>query len=170
MIALYIPTGLLCGWLISEVAGRLMGRWSRVGPPLVAGLLLGLALWGAKGQLGIVSPQYVMVTRPDRQAMTWIREHTPAQAKFLVEGFRIYDGRSAVGADAGWWIPLLAERANTLPPQYALLNEAPIMPNYTQQVVDLVEVLEHNEPASAAGLRRFARWGSRTSTSVRRKD
>ena len=68
-----------------------------------------------------------MVTKPDRQAMTWIREHTPAQAKFLVEGFRIYGGRSVVGSDAGWWIPLLADRANTMPPQYALLNETPII-------------------------------------------
>ena len=134
-----------------------MRRWTRLGPPLVSVLLLGLALWGAKGQLGIVSPEYVMVTRPDRQAMTWIREHTPTQAKFLVEGFRIYGGRSAVGADAGWWIPLLAERANTMPPQYAMLNEAPIIPNYTQQVVDLVEILEHN----AAG------FGGRTARTLR---
>ena len=159
MIALYIPTGLLCGWLISEAAGPVVRRWSRLGPPLVSSLLLGLALWGAKGQLGIVSPQYVMVTKPDRQAMTWIREHTPAQAKFLVEGFRIYGGRSVVGSDAGWWIPLLADRANTMPPQYALLNETPIIPDYTQQVVGLVETLEHNTPASAVGLQALCEAG-----------
>jgi hypothetical protein len=153
MIALYIPTGLLCGWLISEAAGPVTRRWARLGPPLISVLLLGLALWGVRGQLGIVRPEYVMVTRPDRQAMAWIREHTPTQAKFLVEGFRIYGGRSAVGADAGWWIPLLADRANTMPPQYAMLNEKPIIPNYTQQVVSLVETLETNAPASAAGLR-----------------
>ena len=49
MIALYIPTGLLCGWLISEAAGPVVRRWSQFGPPLVSSLLLGLALWGAKG-------------------------------------------------------------------------------------------------------------------------
>jgi hypothetical protein len=100
-----------------------------------------------------------MVTNPDRQAMTWIREHTPAQAKFLVEGFRIYGGRSVVGSDAGWWIPLLADRANTMPPQYALLNETPIIPDYTQQVVGLVETLEHNTPASAVGLQALCKAG-----------
>lgn len=159
LIALYIPTGLLSGWLIGELASYAAQRVPRVGPPLVAGVILALAVWGAKGQIGIISPQHVMVTRPDTQAMTWIRENTPREARFLVEGFRIYNGSSAVGADAGWWIPLLGERANTMPPQYALLNEAPTVPNYTQQVVGLVETLEANPPATLATLRALCEAG-----------
>ena len=88
-----------------------------------------------------------------------IRENTPAETRFLVEGFRIYDGRSAVGADAGWWIPLLAGRANTMPPQYALLNERPIDPDYSRNVVALVAGLEANSPATTEGMRLLCEQG-----------
>ena len=46
-------------------------------------------------------------------------------------------GDRSVGVDAGWWIPLLARRENTLPPQYALLAEKPISLDYSQRVVAL---------------------------------
>ena len=87
---------------------------------------------------------FALVLRPDIKAMEWIKENTPIDAKFLVEGFRIYGGTSAVGSDAGWWIPLLTGRKNSMPPQYALLNEIPIDPGYSQDVVDLVTMLEES--------------------------
>lgn len=159
LIALYIPTGLLSGWLIGEFVGCAARHWPRIAPPLMAGVILTLAVWGAKGQVGIINPQHIMVTRPDSQAMAWIRENTPPNARFLVEGFLIYDGRSAVGADAGWWIPLLGERANTMPPQYALLNEVPTAPGYNQQVVALIRTLTANPPATPAALRALCEAG-----------
>jgi hypothetical protein len=152
LIALYIPVGLMAGWLIGEVAGWL-GRWG------ATAVLLALALWSARGQMGVVDTRFALVNRPDIRAMAWIRENVPADARFLVEGFRIYGGRSAVGADAGWWIPLLARRENTMPPQYALLNEAPAESGYSQRVVDLVAHLEEHSPASPEGLARLCEWG-----------
>jgi len=152
LIALYIPVGLMAGWLIGEIAGSL----GRLGATVV---LLALALWSARGQMGVVDTRFALVTRPDIRAMAWIRENIPADARFLVEGFRIYGGRSAVGADAGWWIPLLARRENTMPPQYALMNEAPAEPGYSQRVVDLVAHLEEHSPASPEGLARLCEWG-----------
>jgi len=152
LIALYIPVGLMAGWLIGEIAGSL----GRLGATAV---LLALALWSARGQMGVVDTRFALVNRPDIRAMAWIRENVPADARFLVEGFRIYGGRSAVGADAGWWIPLLARRENTMPPQYALLNEAPAESGYSQRVVDLVAHLEEHSPASPEGLARLCEWG-----------
>ena len=152
LIALYIPVGLMAGWLVGEIAGWL----GRLGATSV---LLALALWSARGQMGVVDTRFALVNRPDIRAMAWIRENIPADARFLVEGFRIYGGRSAVGADAGWWIPLLARRENTMPPQYALLNEAPAEPDYSQRVVDLVAHLEEHSPASPEGLARLCEWG-----------
>jgi hypothetical protein len=152
LIALYIPVGLMAGWLIGEIA-RWLDRW---GATVV---LLALALWSARGQMGVVDTRFTLVNRPDIRAMAWIRENVPADARFLVEGFRIYGGRSAVGADAGWWIPLLARRENTMPPQYALLNEAPAESGYSQRVVDLVAHLEEHSPASPEGLARLCEWG-----------
>jgi len=152
LIALYIPVGLMVGWLFGEIVGWI-GRWGAVA------ILLILAMWSIRWQATIVNTRFVLVTRPDMRAMTWIRENTPTDALFLVEGFRIYNGRSAVGDDAGWWIPLLTRRKNTMPPQYALLNEAPAVPGYSQRVVDLVAYLEEHSPASPEGLAQLCEWG-----------
>jgi hypothetical protein len=48
--------------------------------------------------------------------MAWVRENTPESAKFLVNSFFAYGGSVVVGSDGGWWLPLLAGRANTVPP------------------------------------------------------
>ena len=119
---LYAPVGLLIGWLFGEIIGWLNARW-RVG--WLAGVILlgAAALLGARTQSRIMQPSpYTIVTWPDMQAARWIRANTPPDATFLVEGFRIYAGSTAVGSDAGWWLPLLAGRANTMPPQYALVE------------------------------------------------
>jgi hypothetical protein len=91
--------------------------------------------------------------------MVWIREHTPPNALFLVEGFSIYGGFSAVGSDGGWWIPLLAWRGNTMPPQYALLNEAPSKPGYTQSIVELVNSLEKASSTSPENIKLMCEQG-----------
>jgi hypothetical protein len=160
VIALYIPVGLLVGWLVGQIAmlvvqwaGGARRRW------IMGAAIVSMAVWAALGQMRIVQPSYVMVTRPDVRAMAWIRENTPPEARFLVEGFRIYGGYSTVGADAGWWIPLLAGRENTMPPQYALVNEVPVESGYTQRVVGLVAHLETASPASPEGMRLLCDWG-----------
>ncbi|MGQ9804377.1 MAG: hypothetical protein ACUVSH_11190, partial [Anaerolineae bacterium] len=157
LIALYMPVGLLSGYFIERVASALK-RLSAGGCWGWRCIVAVVALWGAVQQTRIVQPQFIMVTRPDMRAMEWIREYVPATARFLVEGFRIYDGRSAVGADAGWWLPLLAGRENTMPPQYALLNEAPAEPLYSLQVVNLVAALESGPPTSPENLRQLCGW------------
>jgi len=142
VIALYMPVSLVVGW----GAGRLVGLFTQKHGPtrgmVVSMLLLVAALWGTKTRLGDVDLSFALVNRPDLRAMAWIREHTSSQAKFLVEGFRIYGGYTAVGADAGWWIPLLTQRQNTIPPQYAMFNERPIDAGHTQSVVARIAVLE----------------------------
>nr|HID13189.1 hypothetical protein [Anaerolineae bacterium] len=159
LIALYIPVGLLVGWLIGQVTG-LVQRWvGKAGRWAIGMAVAAVAVWAAVGQMGIVHPSYIMVTWPDMRAMTWIQEYTTPEARFLVEGFRIYEGRSAVGADAGWWIPLLTRRQNTMPPQYALVNEVPAEAGYTQRVVDLVAQLEAISPTSSEGMRLLCDWG-----------
>lgn len=151
IIALYIPVGLACGWPIGALLTWAARRIGAAGLPLAAAALAVTALAATPGQATLVAPSYEIVTRPDREAMAWIAANTPPDARFLVNGFRIYGGTSAVGADGGWWIPLLARRANTMPPQYALLNEQPSPADYTERVVGLVAALEQSSPASPAG-------------------
>jgi len=155
LIALYIPVSLLLGWLIGLIAVPI----GRVVKPLALALILTiLALWGIWGQIKIVDPARVLVTRPDVQAMEWIQQNTAEDSLFLVEGY-FYQGYSAIGSDAGWWIPFLAGRSNNMPPQYALLSETPNEPGYSKAVVDLVVQLEDTSPASAEGLETLCDWG-----------
>jgi hypothetical protein len=159
LIALYIPVSLLLGWLIGQVARLANLRLGNLGQWAIGLTLLGMAVWAAIGQLRMVQPEHVMVTRPDTQAMAWIRNNTSPEARFLVEGFRIYGGYSAVGADAGWWIPLLAGRQSTMPPQYALLNEVPAEEGTSQRLVELISHLEGVSLASPEGVARVCEWG-----------
>ena len=140
LIALYIPIGMVIGWLIAEITGQGNGS---IRQSLVAIAVFVVAILSALGQRNIANPAtFAYVTRPDTRALAWIREHLPDDAHFLVEGYGIYGGTTIVGGDAGWWIPLLAHRQNTMPPQYAILNESPVQPDYTQRMVALVNRLE----------------------------
>ena len=91
--------------------------------------------------------------------MEWVRQHTPADAQFLINGLVYTDGYSVVGGDAGWWFPLLARRANSIPPQYALFTAVPIEPGYTQQVNDLVHTLLAHPPTTAEGTQALCDFG-----------
>ena len=156
VILLYIPASILIGWLFGEITQLVIWKWDTTGKILVSVFLLALAVWGSINMRNVADPNtYAMVHDPDLSAMEWIKENTPADSRFLVEGFRIYGGTSAVGADAGWWISLLANRQNTMPPQYALLNEVPSPADYSQNVVDLIAYLESNSPGTLQGVQRL---------------
>jgi hypothetical protein len=152
LISLYIPAGLLFGWLVGQIA-NLFNRSILVEVLLLLCMVIN-GVWLAWEQRMIAEPQsFAMVTRPDIQAMAWIRENTKPDARFLVEGFRAFYNTSAVGSDAGWWLPLLAERANTMPPLYALASEEPLEDGYTEQVVELVALLEITPLNTLEGVR-----------------
>lgn len=149
MISLYLPVSVLLGWLVGEAYRRLVPRrlaW------LVAVLLVALGLWGARDRLQTLDLSHALVTEPDLAAMEWIEANTPPDSVFLVNGFAIYGGTSVVGSDAGWWLPLLAGRSNTMPPQYALFNERSIDPGYRKDIVSLVNQLAQIPLTSADGL------------------
>lgn len=143
IISIYIPLGLLTGWLVDEFSRSCEIHLKHLGIYLSASLMLLLAIWGARELKTIPDPNtYALVTRPDMRAMSWINKNIPDDARFLVEGYRIYGGWTAVGSDAGWWIPLLTNNENSMPPQYALMNEIPSPPDYSQRIVDLVASIE----------------------------
>ena len=126
-ISAYVFAGTLAGaaagWGIQAVApleskAGINGRVLRVGLGLAgAALVLLLAASGARQRLDDLNPMaHALVTRPDVRAAAWMRDHTPADARFLVNSFLAYEGSLAVGADGGWWLPLLAGRQISLPP------------------------------------------------------
>jgi len=78
--------------------------------------LVALGALGFWRQATVVDPFYQMVTPADRTALAWVEENTPADSRFLVNGFLAYGDSVVVGSDAGWWLPYFTKRANSVPP------------------------------------------------------
>ncbi len=154
-IAVYIPAGVVLGaasgWFIEAlqpaespaVSAAGLGRWL---PALAACIAIAIGVWGARERLGDVQiAQSALVTRPDLRAAGWIRENTPEKARFLVNTFFAFGDTRVVGSDAGWWLPLLANRSTTLPPINYGFEQEPF-PNYR----DWVEALPAEIQAKGA--------------------
>ena len=160
VISLWLPVGALCGYLVADATGvsvaglrrrwpgRPWGTW-RAAALLAATLALGAA--GAWAHVDIVNPVTVLVTEEDLRAMAWVREHTPPDALFLVNS-RGWQGDIRMGSDAGWWLPMLADRRATQP---AVLYHHGT-PEYREAVCDLSLAVERaerpDEPALLARL------------------
>jgi hypothetical protein len=158
VIGMYMPVGLLGGYLIDSVLHGLgrRGTWVKL---VSIGAVVVMAVWGIRERGAVIKHAYRMVAPADLAAMDWIRANTQGDAVFLVDGFLIYNGYSIVGSDAGWWIPLLAGRQNTMPPQYALLSEEPSQPDYPQLVTNLVMQLRQVGVTSPQGMRLLCQYG-----------
>jgi hypothetical protein len=119
IITLFVPLSLASGGLLAWLSGVwLPPQLARISTGLLA---LAIAVSGAQGMRTLVNPATVLATPADRVALTWIRDHVPADARFAVPMWRWMKGVYA-GSDGGYWIPVLTDRASILPP--ALYNEA----------------------------------------------
>jgi len=136
VISLYIPASVAIAWMGTVLldwpgtAGRLLG-W---------GVMTGLAALGIRGAIAIASivePNAAYVGPDDLRAMEWIRTHTPISAYFMVNTYH-WDWLPdfVVGSDAGYWIPLLANRRTiTAPMIYG--NERSSRPDFVDRLVAL---------------------------------
>ncbi len=151
LIGAYIPAALNLGWAGAALAGRLRPK-----PVILLGLLLGLGLFGAYRQVGIAEPgAHSLLTWTDLEALRWVRENTPPDSGFLINGFFAYGGTTVVGADGGWWLPLLGGRRASVPPM-PYVSERPRDPEYVARVNGLMGlVLERGptDPEVMAGLK-----------------
>jgi len=158
LIALYIPIALLCGWLFGDMMQLIENYPSKWLLPGVTTLIILISVWfGWQQRLLLDIYRYQLVTPPDLRAMTWIGKETDSNAIFLVQSFPYL--RTAAGSDAGWWMPLLADRANMLPPQYAQFNEISQPADFTQRVVDLVTLLQEKPIPDPVSIKALCDWG-----------
>jgi hypothetical protein len=124
LVAIYMPVSLLGGSLGSWATEWLVRKWG-CGRYLIISAAMLLALWGGRERLSAVNEaQFALVTDADLQAMAWIRDNTPPEAKFLINSFPAYGDSIVVGSDGGWWIPLITMRDTTVPPATAYLEAA----------------------------------------------
>ncbi len=135
LIAIYIPAGVLIADVVGQYAQVLVRtKWNGI---LALATVILLSLGGAWERMrDLQIARHALVTRPDIRAMAWVREHTPNEAVFLVNSFFAYGGGAVVGSDGGWWLPLLAGRANTVPPLNYTSERGP-----DQNYVDWVNAL-----------------------------
>lgn len=132
-ISLFVPVALLLGWGLDQCL-RQTRRWLAAPPPnwprrlqrarAGAGVALLAAVWGVVGyaglagartQVAILNPVTLLSTAEDRQALDWAAVNTPADAVFLINGWK-WLGESWAGADGGAWIMPYTGRRATLPP------------------------------------------------------
>jgi hypothetical protein len=117
-IALFLPAAILTGSLADLTVRAVIPRGRRSGTGwVIAGLGLAAAAAAAPGQLSLINPTCLIIRPADRAALDWVRTHTPADARFLINGFRWTDS-IWMGSDAGYWLPVLAGRRTTLPPLF----------------------------------------------------
>ena len=135
-IAAYLLAGVAVGNLFPRAGNT--PRWT---PILLGGAILAAGIWGLGTRRGEVNPlRFAMVTRPDVRAAAWVRKNTSSEAVFLIENFAAYNGHAAVGADGGWWLPILTERGVSHPPLlYGF--EADPYPGFRQDLLDLTNTL-----------------------------
>ena len=141
LMAMYIPLGILAGGFLADVdKWALKKRWHEL---ILAAVVVCVGVLGIPSVARLASPSdHTFITTPDLRAMQWIRENTPKGARIftLVQRFK---QTSAIAFDAGWWIPVLTERQNNMPPQYALVMEKPYEEGYNEKVVQWAFALEN---------------------------
>ena len=131
-IALFVPATILVGFLFDSCAAvcQRVGSTSLPGPKVARSAMRGrAAAWTVAGMLflgglsqapsltTIVNPCCLLIRPPDVAAINWAREHTPPNARFVINGYRWLD-TVWMGSDAGYWLPVLARRRTTLPPLF----------------------------------------------------
>ncbi len=150
LIAAYIPAGILAGAMIgslfpADITVEKQPPLQR--PMLIRGaistislvVVLVAAILGARARVQDIQPaRFALITRADLRAAHWIQSHLPLNSLFMVNAFPAYGDYTVAGSDAGWWLPLLAERATTLPPANYGFEEGP-RPDYRQWVNALVQ-------------------------------
>jgi hypothetical protein len=76
--------------------------------------VVALGVAGASQLRSVINPATIIVQTADVAAADWIRGHTPPDARFLVSTTHWHLGTYR-GLDGGYWLPILADRATTMP-------------------------------------------------------
>ena len=152
-ISLFMPLSVLSAYALASLQYPISNLRSLAS--VLQLLLLGIAiaivaLWGAWEMLDVVNPSTVLATRDDMVAMEWIRSHTPAEAKFLIN-VRHWQEGTYVGTDGGYWIPLLTGRDTVLPPAVYLYGSA----EYVKGINELAKTIAVAESWDTESMRRL---------------
>ncbi|HMP39528.1 MAG TPA: hypothetical protein PKA05_04025 [Roseiflexaceae bacterium] len=140
--ALYLTATPLAGYLLGTAHGWARQHHARLADSAaLLGILL-VGIWSIGWQQGIVPAYARLVTPADAAAYAWVRDNTPADARFVVNSSPIYQGSMVVGVDGGWWLPLLAQRSTTVPPM-TIGSEVCLREGCDRTTLDLARTLRN---------------------------
>lgn len=118
VLALYVPVGMLGGYLASQALQALARCWGQraanlaLAAMVLVGSLAGLHYLNRR----ILEPWRFFVTPDDLQAYAWIREHLPEESFFAAQARQGISPLLMHGVDGGYWVPYMTGRRSTLPP------------------------------------------------------
>jgi Family of unknown function (DUF6541) len=145
-ICLYLPVAALVGygadrlvdWLapffsISTPRARVLGATA------VAVVFAAIGVCGMAYTSRVIEPENGFVRPADLEAMRWIQQNTPQDALFHIST-HFWTPQVAHGLDAGYWIPLLANRQVTIPPEiYASDGSDAYIASTNERLLGLVQ-------------------------------
>ncbi|HEY5573562.1 MAG TPA: DUF6541 family protein [Anaerolineales bacterium] len=134
VIVLFLPAALWAADFLFTAGERSQAGFPRLAGLSLAAAVLSLLLWGVRDTGAILNPATVFATGADLQAMHWITENTPSQARFFINVAPWQYGTYR-GVDGGWWVHPLTGRQTLLPPVMYILGE----PEYLQQINKFAE-------------------------------
>lgn len=156
LMMMYIPASILAAFFLIRLMEFLRSLHHRA-PFLLGACLTLTALVGTLNMTSVLEGRFSLVEKPDEAAMAWIREKTPPEAKFLVNSMRPTGERGVVvGSDAGWWIPLLTGRRNSVPPINYITER--VSESFLRETEDLATV-ELSQGTVSGALATLDRYG-----------
>ncbi len=155
LLSLSVPFAVLVGLGMHALETRGGQVWRFIQAGFWVLLLAGIVM--AAGNLpGLIYTRDIYLRPGDQVAMDWIRENLPADAVFAVNAIQFeWSPGWLVGSDAGYWIPLLAERTSVLPPMlYPLEIADPSLATDVRTIQELLTAAEGSETTSEV-MRRY---------------
>ncbi len=104
-IVLFLPVTLLAGYLFWQM-GQFLGKWLKqdwIAIVLPALLVIAWTVWGFNLSANIVNSVTVLVTEDDIEALDWVRENVPEDARFFINTAYWQNGNYR-GVDGGGWL------------------------------------------------------------------
>jgi len=158
VISLYLPVGVLAGYFLASVAGKVSEKvplgWKPVWGSFLGSVIVLVSLYGAWSSVNVVNPVTVLVTEADLRAYDWIKTEVPEDAVFLLNT-RPWQLGIYMGTDGGWWIPLLTGRKTTMPPVLYTMGSD----DYVGNVNRIAELTQQASPDDASMLDLLRRAG-----------
>lgn len=115
-IVLFLPIVLLAGWFFWQVS-LLLEKWHRkrwISLVFLVLVLVGWTVWSFPLGADILNSNTMLVTEDDMEALDWVAENTPPDARFFINT-TYWLNNAYRGVDGGGWLLPYANRWSLVP-------------------------------------------------------